>query len=461
MPSSNQRDARGLGLTTGQYRAFDTDYGRYMDPSILSGVANAKNSYTGRMWLARATGMDPAGLEAMDAGDISGKLAIRAHAWWANTPAAQHTDANLQATGFAQSGLTMEDMRRLGATPLGQLQRAQAQYGADSGSLNVGERSTEALYGFARQLTLAGQKLETVLTNKLSELGPALGTLIMDLEKDAEYLINHIFTDANMKGIEEGLRAFATYLGGDDFRKDLQVFVDGLKQIGGAIKWAVDAIHPGSSDSSTPDPGDFESHSKHPYNYTTDQSWNPFAKRTYAGPYYEFFNPRNPGYKQNAEQIAGLESQANLPKGLIAATVAVESSGNPNAVSPKGAVGAMQLMPDTAKQYGVTDRTNFGQSIVGGAAYYRDLFAHYKNDLPTEQLRKSLAAYNWGQGNVDKDVKEYGADWEKHIPKETENQINKILSSLAKVNTGKQDVNITITNKSGTNVAVSTNAASL
>ncbi|EEF25033.1 conserved hypothetical protein, partial [Ricinus communis] len=47
----NQRDARGVGLTPGQYQAFGMDFGRFLDPSILGSVANAQNSYQGRVWL--------------------------------------------------------------------------------------------------------------------------------------------------------------------------------------------------------------------------------------------------------------------------------------------------------------------------------------------------------------------------------------------------------------------------
>jgi soluble lytic murein transglycosylase-like protein len=68
-------------------------------------------------------------------------------------------------------------------------------------------------------------------------------------------------------------------------------------------------------------------------------------------------------------------------------------------VSAKGAVGVMQLMPDTAAEYDVTDPTDPNQSIQAGARHLRDLIRRYPGDL-----RKVAAAYNAGARAVD----EYG-----------------------------------------------------
>ena len=451
----NQRSALGLGMSTGQYRAFNTDFGRYLNPSILGNVANAQNSYQGRVWLGMATGMGQSQLAAMNAGAVSGQLAIRAHDWWNSTPSAQHTDANLQATGFIQSGLTLEDMRRLGATPISQLRAAQSQFGKDSSSLDISGKSTNALYSFTRQLTLAGQKLETVLTNKLTSLAPALGSFMTHLEKDAEILINGIFTEKNLQSIQNGLQTFANYLGSADFQNDVKSFVSGLKDMVKGVEWLVNKINPSSAPTASGAPGDADVFGRHPYNFQT-QNW---GAAKYKGPYYEYFNPKNPAYAANQKELGSLEAKANLPKGLIQSVIMAESGGNPNAKSPKGALGAMQLMPATAAQYGVKNPLDLGQSIAGGTAYYRDLFKKYRNQLPTDQLRMSIAAYNWGPGNLDKDIAKNGKDWDKHLPKETDAYLRKILTSMAK--TTGQKIYLSIENKSGTNVSVSANAAGM
>lgn len=80
---------------------------------------------------------------------------------------------------------------------------------------------------------------------------------------------------------------------------------------------------------------------------------------------------------------------------LLHAVITVESGYNANAKSPKGASGLMQLMPDTAKRFGVTDIWNPLDNIRGGARYLRALLGAFNDNL---QL--VLAAYNAGEGAV-------------------------------------------------------------
>lgn len=82
---------------------------------------------------------------------------------------------------------------------------------------------------------------------------------------------------------------------------------------------------------------------------------------------------------------------------LVRAVVQVESAFNPSAVSPKGAMGLMQLMPATAREYGVLNAFNPLENIRAGVAYLRRLLDRFANN---EQL--ALAAYNAGPAAVDK-----------------------------------------------------------
>lgn len=84
-----------------------------------------------------------------------------------------------------------------------------------------------------------------------------------------------------------------------------------------------------------------------------------------------------------------------LESALLHAVISVESGYNPQAISPKGAVGLMQLMPQTAQRYGVTDALNPRQNIEGGARYLRDLLRQFDNNLSL-----ALAAYNAGEQAV-------------------------------------------------------------
>jgi len=80
---------------------------------------------------------------------------------------------------------------------------------------------------------------------------------------------------------------------------------------------------------------------------------------------------------------------------LVRAVIQVESDFNPRCVSRKNARGLMQLIPETAKRYGVADVFDPEQNIRGGVRYLSDLLAMFSNDLP-----RALAAYNAGENAV-------------------------------------------------------------
>jgi soluble lytic murein transglycosylase-like protein len=82
---------------------------------------------------------------------------------------------------------------------------------------------------------------------------------------------------------------------------------------------------------------------------------------------------------------------------LVQAVVQVESAFNAYAMSPKGAVGLMQLMPGTMRQFGVKNAFNPVENVRAGTAYLRQLLDRYENN---EEL--ALAAYNAGPRAVDK-----------------------------------------------------------
>lgn len=90
----------------------------------------------------------------------------------------------------------------------------------------------------------------------------------------------------------------------------------------------------------------------------------------------------------------------NVSAAFVNSIVAAESGFNPAAVSSKGAIGLMQLMPETAEQYGV-DPTIPEQNIDGGTRYLRALIQRYHNSS-RDWLRRTIAAYNAGPGMVDR-----------------------------------------------------------
>ncbi len=109
----------------------------------------------------------------------------------------------------------------------------------------------------------------------------------------------------------------------------------------------------------------------------------------------------------------------HLNPALIHAVVKQESANDPCAVSVKGAMGLMQLMPDTAAQFNVADPFDARQNVSAGAQYLKQLLGRYKGDL-----RLALAAYNAGPKKVDGDPPA-----EPDIA-ETLDYVNKIMQAL-------------------------------
>jgi soluble lytic murein transglycosylase-like protein len=115
------------------------------------------------------------------------------------------------------------------------------------------------------------------------------------------------------------------------------------------------------------------------------------------------------------EDAAGREG---LSPNLLRAVIRKESAGYPCAVSSKGAMGLMQLMPGTAANFGVADPLNPEDNIGAGARFLGQLLERYAGNLSL-----ALAAYNAGPGKVDA----YGG-----VPPyaETKNYVRDILNSL-------------------------------
>ncbi len=148
------------------------------------------------------------------------------------------------------------------------------------------------------------------------------------------------------------------------------------------------------------------------------KTWKGWVEKPRGSVAYKNFLKNQKKYSSTIEHYAKVYA---IPKSLLHAIISAESAYDPHAISSAGAVGMMQLMPATAKRYGVGNRKNPHENINGGSRYFRDLLQMFDNDL---QL--ALAAYNAGENAVIK----YG----NKIPpyKETQNYVKKVLSYYKK-----------------------------
>jgi hypothetical protein len=113
-----------------------------------------------------------------------------------------------------------------------------------------------------------------------------------------------------------------------------------------------------------------------------------------------------------------IETKYGLPSGLLDKVWLQESSRGKNLLSPKGAKGHFGFMDATAKQYGLNNPNDLGESADAAGRMYRDLLKQYGGNLPM-----ALAGYNWGSGNLAKHG--FGA-----APPETRNYIDQITRNI-------------------------------
>jgi soluble lytic murein transglycosylase-like protein len=138
------------------------------------------------------------------------------------------------------------------------------------------------------------------------------------------------------------------------------------------------------------------------YRYTDDQGVVHFTDRQKDERYALVSMPRGVSHHRPTRSrvydtvIVAAAVQYGVPAALVKAVIAAESAFNARAVSPKGAMGLMQLMPETAADLGVREPFRAADNVRGGTRYLRSLHDRYGD------WTRTLAAYNAGPTAVDR-----------------------------------------------------------
>ena len=412
--------ARGLGLRIGQTQAFGANFEKFgLGASDLGNVANAQGDVS--KWRAFiAAGLTQQQIQNEDAEQLTYDFARAASSQYREWQKAGLPAASMaQAYGFTDL-LSLQQLRTGASYNDSEWMKAQQKEIEDAKKAEVDQKTAdqasdvkaslksdwaqvinafnEQLAAVAPELKIMGDAAAVAAINLLKVAGPEAKKLLDALEGPP--------ISREEAGKKEGI-------------------VGGLARMGYAIR---DLMTFGSI-TKGPDEPNFHWDWKHPFGQIVRDGGNKFGSTSFSE----------------------IESSRGLPPGFLYAQMMAESRGNVNAVSPKGAKGPFQLMDATAKEYGISDPFNLGVSAnVAGIINSKNL-KRYGGDI-----RKALAAYNWGMGNLDKDIAKNGSNWEANAPAETRDYIERVARIMARQG---QNVNINITNSTGANVATSMNAA--
>jgi hypothetical protein len=229
-----RKSAQGLGVTTGEEKAFNLNYDRVLgDPRGLMGsVADAQQDRS-RMWEFGAMGIsNPQGKEAAP---LTLEVIQRAKTI---VDQGDGSKGYAEAHGLLAMGFTMEDLRRLHTLRQEELDDIKKKMARDAERFRVDDAVSRQWQEFKVQLGEAGNAIQIAFIKGLVGLIPGLTKLSTEVASFIEVFMGREDVKEFIDTFGERLKAWAEYLGTDEFKGKVGKFIDGVKLLGAEI-WAV------------------------------------------------------------------------------------------------------------------------------------------------------------------------------------------------------------------------------
>jgi hypothetical protein len=425
--NAGRRSSLGVGTTYGEQAAFGTSFSRFVDPgSFLSSVNESLHDLTKRHFLY-GLGLSEGDLFGKDTAGVAALALTRIKAIADRTPSSQDRQA-MHAFGVDQF-MSQEDFARARSSSPSEFARQQGLYKQNKSAFDLSPEEQLAWANFKTQLDNAGTSIENIFVRGLSPLAGPLSHLSDSVTKALQTFFEVAKQQHWVEKFGAGIEWVANYIGTKEFRDNVSMFVQDIgilaRTLHGVIQWIGGGVTPS----------------------------------TVGGAFHDRIQQNAPELEAGAARWRiGLGTFASIAGGFLNPSGAIgdaalwairqiESGGGKHLVSPKGALGEYQLMPGTARALGVNPMDP-AQAKAGARALLTQLYGHYDGDIA-----KTLAAYNWGQGSVDRDVARNGAGWRDHLPSETSNYLVKFLKAYA--NTATPRASVTVHNNTGGNVVIS------
>lgn len=459
-----QYRARGLGITTGQQRAWQLNYRRLAPPNLLSSVYGMQHNLSQRGMLSYVTGLSPDAAATMSPVALAQLVLQRAHRYgreYRHNPNMMTAQIPMMMA-FKQLGLNIQDVERLGNTSGSALLSASAHFRRDSKSDQITDQATRNLFRFSRELHQIGTWITGTLANHLQAVGGPLTKLARALGSDFNALLSDALSKEHIDALRRGINDFTQFVTSGRMDKAFNKMANGLESLGSAASHVARILDPFRSfDHLLHNTGTYWGgvlfNATHPSKHAPDPNTIGFGPKSmyapgvnkavhhglaYLGHGMDYVaawlmgrtpSPKNQAgrnaayaltYKHRYSQaITTASRDYGLPPHLLRALIANESSGNPNAVSGTGAMGLTQLEPGTARMLGVKSPFNAIQNIGGGAKYLSSMITDAKRFYPKLSLKQQVALgltfYEMGVGNFNKALsasqKKYPTSWMNHV----------------------------------------------
>jgi hypothetical protein len=425
--STQRRESGQLGLKPGQLKAANLFFDRYLGDTqgVLGNIAAAQADPTKQRIFTslgiNAQGKDPYQLLT----ELLPKVGAEGKKYGFNP-------AILEGLGISNV-FSQEQVRGLANLPAGELSRTIGQANAAAPGLGLQDNTAQTWQDFMSRMGVAATKIENVFITALTKIAGPLEKFADSLAKVVTTFVENGGLDGLLKGFGDGIKWLSEYLASDSLKNSIKDFASALRDLSEtihAITHPIEAL------------GNTE-----PVK-ATDKAWNSLGEWGDSLIYdKETLAERKKGIptKKHAKLLRDLESTDETLKKNPFILELLQRLEHGTAESPKGAAGAFQLMPKTAAAYGLSldDRFNYEKAAVVAEQEISKLLRKYKGNV-----NQALAAYNWGQGNLDADIKANGENWLKHAPRETQDYVARAAT-----------VRVEIQNSTGGNAIVSMAAA--
>lgn len=487
--TSDRSTARGYGVSAGALRAWRNDFAPYGNPDALLGAAsNAYSDPASRAMFMRA-GVSSEVIRSGNTAQIAHQgLAGLADFW--NKHQGPNGQQIWNAYGF-NNVMGFNQMRQFAGASPAERQRMFSNINRDTQKFGNTDATLARWQEFTQQISAAGIEIKSVfldglkgLTGPLRDFSKSIVGLIRTFMESGGFrdiigIVSRGFNDLSkslrdgslQKGFSELVQTLTKFVKSGDFKNDIEILFAGLHKLagilgvfvgpkkspiaGGVAGGAGAGAIAGATVGTAFGPGGtlVGGVAGAILGGAGGGLWSGYGnwKKDNATGTLHRLSSSDVGIEKSIEQRAIKLGIDPATAKYLAAIGLVESHGNPNARSASGAMGLMQFMPATAKQYGVSNPYDANQSLLGASRYVAHLSKVFNGDTT-----KMTAAYNYGEGNIGSLVSQYGEHWAQHL---TADETLKYVPKVYNAYSQNGGMSININNNTGGSATVTARMA--